>query len=83
MTDDDRDLLRQFESCSLPFEQWTHRAHVRIGYLYLCDHPFDAALERMRRGVQRYNAAHNVPRRPDLGLQRNHHPRLPAPDRKP
>jgi hypothetical protein len=61
MTDEDRDLIRQFETCSLGFEQWTHRAHVRVAYLYLCAHPFETALEQMRRGVQRYNAANNVP----------------------
>jgi hypothetical protein len=63
----DRDLLRQFESCSLPFEQWTHRAHVRVGYLYLCEHPFDLALDLVRRGVQRYNAANAVPESPTSG----------------
>jgi hypothetical protein len=67
MTDPDQDLLRQFESCSLPFEQWTHRAHVRVGYLYLCEHPFEVALNLMRRGVQRYNAANNVPEGPTSG----------------
>jgi hypothetical protein len=67
MTDGDRALLRQFESCSLPFDQWTHRAHVRVGYLYLCDHPFDEALDRMRRGVRRYNAANDVPEGPTSG----------------
>src|SRR5689334_22225010 len=67
MTDLDRDLLQQFETCSLPFEQWTHRAHVRVAYLYLCEHPFEIALERMRHGVQRYNAANNVPESPTSG----------------
>src|SRR6476620_3562253 len=67
MPDADRDLIRQFESCSLPFEQWTHRAHVRVAYLYLCQHPFEAALEHMRRGVQRYNAANHVPEGPTSG----------------
>jgi hypothetical protein len=67
MADADRDLIRQFESCSLPFEQWTHRAHVRVAYLYLCDHPFQAALDLMRSGVQRYNATNNVPEGPTSG----------------
>src|ERR1043165_5068851 len=67
MSDLDRDFLGQFESCSLPFEQWTHRAHVRVGYLYLCTHPFEGALDLMRRGVRRYNAANQVPEGPTSG----------------
>jgi hypothetical protein len=67
MTPADRALLQQFESRSLPFEQWTHRAHVRVAYLYLSQHPFDTALEHMRRGVQRYNAANHVPESPTSG----------------
>lgn len=61
MTDDDARFLRQFEARTLPFEQWTHRAHVRVAYLYLCENAFEQALARMRQGVQRYNAANNVP----------------------
>mgnify|MGYP001135770165 CR=1 FL=1 len=60
MTNDDRRFLGQFEDCTLPFEQWTHRAHVRVAYLYLSEHPFDEALSRMREGVQHYNATNNA-----------------------
>jgi len=58
---DDAELLRQFETLTLPFNQWTHRAHVRVAFSYLRAHPFDEALLRMRRGVKAYNAANNVP----------------------
>lgn len=57
----DYEFLRQFEDCSLPFDAWTHRAHIKVAYLYLCDNEYDTALAKMRRGVQAYNAAHNVP----------------------
>jgi hypothetical protein len=30
MTDDE--FLAAFEDCTLPFEQWHHRAHVRIAF---------------------------------------------------
>jgi hypothetical protein len=59
MTDDF--LLRQFESLELPFDQWTHRAHVKVAYLYLVDHCFPETLDLMRAGVQAYNAKNNVP----------------------
>src|SRR6058998_3588000 len=64
---DDRELLRQFESLTLPFDQWTHRAHVRVAYTYLSDHPFEEALRRMAAGVKAYNARNNVPEGPTSG----------------
>lgn len=66
MSDDD--LLRQFEDSSLPFEQWVHRAHVRVAYLYLMRHPFEFAVEKMRSGIRAYNAAHHVPDEPNRGF---------------
>jgi hypothetical protein len=57
----DAELLTQFELRTLPFGQWTHRAHVRVAFLYLRAHGFDEALRRMRAGIRAYNAAHNVP----------------------
>ncbi len=57
----DDELLQQFESTTLPHDQWTHRAHVKVAFLYLRDHPFDVALTKMRVGIQKYNAAHQVP----------------------
>ena len=57
----DDQLLTQFEALTLPFNQWTHRAHVRIAFLYLRAHDFAEAAARMRRGVQNYNAANHVP----------------------
>jgi hypothetical protein len=63
----DADLLRQFEDLTLPFAQWTHRAHVKVAYLYLCRHPFPEALARMQRGIKAYNAANHRPEGPDQG----------------
>ena len=64
---DDAKLLRRFEDSSLPFDKWTHRAHVKVAYLYARDHPFEEALAQMRAGIKAYNAAHNVPEGPDRG----------------
>lgn len=63
----DAELVRQFEACELAFAQWTHRAHVRVAYTYLQRHGFDGALQRMRAGVKRYNAANEVPDTPTSG----------------
>lgn len=59
MSDDE--FLRQFEDCSLPFEQWTHRAHMKVAFLYVRDHPFEVALAKMRSGIKSFNTIHNVP----------------------
>jgi hypothetical protein len=64
---DDRELLVQFESLTLPFAQWTHRAHVKVAFCYLREHGFDAALEELRRNIQAYNAANGVPDTPTSG----------------
>jgi hypothetical protein len=67
MTNDDDQFLEAFESQSLPFDQWTHRAHVKVAFTYLRRHSFDRALEKMRAGVQAYNAHHHVPESPTSG----------------
>lgn len=57
----DAQLLEQFEQLTLPFELWTHQAHVRAAFIYLQRHEFDQALDRLRAGIKAYNARHNVP----------------------
>jgi hypothetical protein len=64
---DDAELQSKFEDLSLPFDQWTHRAHLRIAYCYLRQHPFAVALERIRAGIKAYNAANKVPESPTSG----------------
>src|SRR4051812_42453631 len=39
-TTDDDQLLGDFEACTLPFAQWTHRMHVKVTVLYLQRNPF-------------------------------------------
>lgn len=60
-------LLAAFEDGSLPVEQWTHRSHVRVACLYAMRDAFDAATDRMRRGLQSYNAATDTPETVDRG----------------
>jgi hypothetical protein len=65
VTDDE--LLGAFESLTLPFSEWTHRAHVRVAFCYLRRLPFEQALARMRAGIRAYNARHAVPEGPTSG----------------
>jgi hypothetical protein len=64
---DDETFLRQFEDCTWPFDQWHHRQHVKVAYLYLQRHPLDQAIDWMRQRIQAYNSAHRVPETPDRG----------------
>ena len=63
----DAEFLQRFEDLTLPFAQWTHRAHVKVAYLYLRAHSFDDSLARIRRGIKAYNAANDVPDGPSSG----------------
>jgi hypothetical protein len=63
----DLEFIRAFENLSLPFDQWRHRAHVKMSYLYLRSHSFDAALEKIRAGIKAYNAHNHVPESPTSG----------------
>jgi hypothetical protein len=50
----DRDFVAALESCSLPSEQFDHRAHVRLAWLYLTDQPLLEALPRFITSLKRY-----------------------------
>jgi hypothetical protein len=60
ITEDDRNFLESFETCSLGAKCWTHAAHVRMGWLVLQTSPsFDEALIRIRNGILRFNSTKN------------------------
>jgi hypothetical protein len=63
----DRQFLRAFEMRTLPFKQWTHRAHVKVAFLYLKKFRFDRALEKIASAIRAYNAANKVPESPTSG----------------
>jgi hypothetical protein len=69
---DDESFLRQFEECAWPFDQWHHRQHIKVAYLYLRRYPLAQAVDRMRESIKRFNAAHRVPE----GLDRGYHETL-------
>jgi hypothetical protein len=51
----DEEFLRRLADCSLPPEDFNHRAHVRAAYLVLAEaRSFGAALERMRELIVTY-----------------------------
>jgi hypothetical protein len=63
----DDEFLRQFEACSFPIDEWHHRAHVKLAYLYLTRFGVEAAAGKLRDGIRAYNAANGIPDEPNRG----------------
>lgn len=63
----DEELLSRFEDCTLPYEEWTHRCHVKVAFLYVRNHEFNAAIEKIKHGIKSYNAAKGVEEGPTTG----------------
>lgn len=53
---DDLGFLRDIETCQLNADQWTHRAHIRMAWLYLTQLNSTRALVKIRSGIKRINA---------------------------
>ena len=63
----DAEHLRRFEDHSLPLEQWNHRAHLKVAYLYLLQFSLSETQERLRTGIKAYNAAQGIQDTPTGG----------------
>lgn len=50
----DEDLLRQFESCTLPGDVLNHVNHLRIAWLYLHRHELGEAIDKVSRGTRKF-----------------------------
>lgn len=55
---DDKEFLNRFESCTLAPEDFHHRDHVRVVWLYLRCHSVLETLVRFTEGLRRFAAAH-------------------------
>jgi hypothetical protein len=60
-------LVRRFEDCTLPREEWTHSAHLTVALWHLLQFDWPEAVARVRRGIKRYNAAHGIVTTPTGG----------------
>ena len=63
----DDEFIEQFEACAFPFDQWHHRAHVKLAYLYLVRFGFENAVIKLRDGIRAYNGANHVSDSPMSG----------------
>lgn len=48
-------VVRSFECCHLPRSQWTHEAHLAVGFWFLTHYSLAEAIERMKSGIHQYN----------------------------
>src|SRR5919205_1588808 len=60
-------LLRRWEDCTLPREEWTHAAHLTVALWHLLEFDWPEAVARVRSGIKRYNAAHGIVTTPTGG----------------
>ena len=64
---DDETFLQRFEQCQIAPDDWGHREHIKVAYLYLQRMPLDGAVGRMREGLKALQAAFQVPDALDRG----------------
>lgn len=56
----DEDFLRAFEDLSFPPDQFHHREHIRVAWLYLKSSDATRAAERMTAGILRFANHHGA-----------------------
>ena len=56
----DEDFLRAFEDLSFPADQFHHREHLRVAWLYLKSSDATRATERMSAGIRRFANHHGA-----------------------
>ncbi|XP_052766264.1 uncharacterized protein LOC128207409 [Mya arenaria] len=54
----DEIFIQSFEDATLPFEDWTHEAHLRMAWNYIRDYGRDQALPLIRDGIKHFNEVH-------------------------
>lgn len=49
------DLVESFEACTLPYENWTHRAHLAMALFYVRNMSHESAVKWARERINAYN----------------------------
>ena len=50
-------LVEAFLSCTLPKENWTHEAHLKVGLWHLLHYSPSESTKRLRQSIKQYNVA--------------------------
>ena len=53
------EFVKKFQDCSLPFQEWTHQAHLLVGLYHVINHN-EKALELMRQRITKYNSSKGI-----------------------
>ena len=53
-------LAARFEAAAIPSTEWKHETHLIMGAWHVARHGAESALERLRAGIRRLNAAHGT-----------------------
>ena len=53
-------LIAAFEDTSLSHERWHHREHLIVAYWYVTHFDEKQALEKLRSGIMKFNAANDI-----------------------
>jgi hypothetical protein len=59
----DEELVRAFESVTLPVSAFDHAAHVRVGWWYLRHYPLGGAIDRFREAIRGFAEANGAGRK--------------------
>lgn len=57
----DQEFLAAFEATKLADEEFHHRDHIRMAWMYLRRDEWEVALRNIKEGIHRFAAAHHVP----------------------
>ena len=61
LSDSDREFRAAFEAGAFAPADFSHRAHVRLAYVYLTDWNVEIALERFRAALVTFLSHHDIP----------------------
>ena len=61
LSNSDREFRAAFEAGAYAPADFSHRAHVRLAYVYLAESDVDLALERMRAALVSFLSHHGIP----------------------
>jgi hypothetical protein len=62
-----RNLVDEFEKCTLPYSRWSHEAHLMVAFYYLSNFSYEEALDHMRNGIKKYIKANGIETTKDRG----------------
>jgi len=59
-SEEDQRFRAEFEAGRFPPADFNHRAHIRLAYVYLCEHDPDTAHQRMRSALLSFLGHHGI-----------------------